>query len=57
MRLRHWWAAHGQTTTEYLMIVGLFTTVTIISLKWMYPGWKGVLRDVVSCAVNRELCH
>ena len=49
--------ARGQTTTEYLMIAGIFTTVTILVLGWMYPGFKGMLHDVVSCAVNRDLCH
>lgn len=57
MRIARLLSARGQTTTEYLMIVGLFTTITIIVLQWMYPGWKSVLHDVASCAVNRELCH
>jgi hypothetical protein len=47
----------GQTTTEYLMIAGLFTVITIILLQWMYPGWRGTLQSVANCAINREWCQ
>jgi hypothetical protein len=55
-RRRAWRGTRGQTTTEYLMIAGIFTVITIILLSSMYPNWRRTMQEVANCVINRELC-
>lgn len=45
----------GQTTTEYLMIVGLITACAIVLLELMYPALRASLRAVAECMLG-DVC-
>jgi hypothetical protein len=53
--MRAGWRA-GQTTTEFLMISGLMTAITIVMLKFVFaascPGIGSGTRDTIQCVLS-----
>jgi hypothetical protein len=45
---------HGQTTTEYLMIAGLITSVALMLYPWMEGRLVEQLQRVAECVLNDE---
>ncbi len=44
----------GQTTTEYLMIGGIMTMVSILLLNQMYGNLRQVMANATECVINRN---
>jgi len=52
MRLRRRDGERGQTTTEYLMISGIMTTVAIFILQRMQEPFRQRLQEIVTYIIN-----
>ena len=48
----NWRSEKGQTTTEYLMIAGLITTIFLAIYPWLEPQLAKQLQRVAECILN-----